>query len=128
MLMVRDGLQPPFHRPPQEDLYFPGTVNLTVRVAYTESMRCVAMTAVLVTLTCVLPAAPQVSDSPQIKKLTPDELNKLLNGKDKHLFLDVREPRELEEFGTVKGYVNIPVGELESRLKEIPKDAVIVTL
>ena len=42
-------------------------------------------------------------------------------------FLDVREPKEIEELGTLKGYVNIPVGQLESRLSEVPKDRFIVT-
>jgi len=44
------------------------------------------------------------------------------------LLLDVREPGELKESGTIKGYVNIPLGQLESRLDKIPKDKVIVTL
>jgi len=39
----------------------------------------------------------------------------------------VREPKELTELGTIKGYVNIPLGQLESRLSEIPKDKLIVT-
>ena len=42
-------------------------------------------------------------------------------------FLDVREPKEIEELGTLKGYVNIPVGQLEGRLSEVPKDRFIVT-
>lgn len=62
------------------------------------------------------------------KKLTPDELKELLEKKDKVFLLDVREPRELEEFGAIEGYVNIPLGQLQDRLKEIPKDKVIITL
>ena len=42
--------------------------------------------------------------------------------------LDVREPGELKEFGTIQGYVNIPIGQLEKRLHQIPKNKVIVTL
>ena len=42
-------------------------------------------------------------------------------------FLDVREPSELEELGTLEGYVNIPLGQIEKRLKEIPKDKAIIT-
>ena len=41
--------------------------------------------------------------------------------------LDVREPKELEELGTFEGYVNIPVGQLEKRLSEVPKDKAIIT-
>ena len=42
-------------------------------------------------------------------------------------FLDVREPSELEELGTLEGYVNIPLGQIEKRLSEIPKDKAIIT-
>ncbi len=66
-------------------------------------------------------------DSQKTKVLTPEEASKALEGADVFL-LDVREPKELEESGTIKGYVNIPLGQLESRLKEIPKNKVIVTL
>jgi rhodanese-related sulfurtransferase len=43
------------------------------------------------------------------------------------LLLDVREPEEIEELGTIEGYVNIPIGELESRLDELPRDKTILT-
>lgn len=62
------------------------------------------------------------------KKLTPEELKQLLEKKDKIFLLDVREPKELEESGVIEGYTNIPLGQLEKRLNEIPKDKVIVTL
>ena len=42
-------------------------------------------------------------------------------------FLDVREPKELVEFGSYEGYVNIPMSQLESRLGELPKDRPILT-
>lgn len=62
-----------------------------------------------------------------VKKLSADDLKQALEKKDTFL-LDVREPKELQESGAVKGYVNIPLGQLESRLSEIPKDKTIVTL
>ena len=43
------------------------------------------------------------------------------------MLLDVREPWELEKFGTRKGYINIPLGELEDRLDELPTDKTILT-
>ena len=64
----------------------------------------------------------------QTKDLTPEELAKLLEQKDKVFFLDVRSPDEIEKLGSVKGYVNIPLDQLEGRLKEVPKDKLIVTL
>ena len=60
------------------------------------------------------------------KKLSADELKELLEKKDV-FFLDVREPKELEELGTIKGYVNIPLDHLEKRIAEVPKNKLIVT-
>lgn len=59
------------------------------------------------------------------KKLTADDLKQALEDKDA-FFLDVREPKELEELGTIKGYVNIPIGQLEARLSEVPKNKRII--
>ncbi len=62
------------------------------------------------------------------KELTAGELEKLLASQDNIFYLDVREPEEIKQLGSVRGYVNIPIGQLEARLKEIPKDKLIVTL
>ena len=40
--------------------------------------------------------------------------------------LDVRTPEELQEDGVIAGYTHIPIGELEGRLAEVPKDKPIV--
>jgi rhodanese-related sulfurtransferase len=58
--------------------------------------------------------------------LSSEELAKRLESK-QVFFLDVREPQEFEELGTLKGYVNIPLGQLENRLSEIPRDKLIIT-
>jgi rhodanese-related sulfurtransferase len=62
----------------------------------------------------------------QVKQLTTEEIKAAIQKKDV-FFLDVREPKELEELGTIKGYVNIPLGQLENRLSELPKDKLILT-
>ncbi len=62
------------------------------------------------------------------KTLSVDQLAKLLETPEKVFFLDVREPEEIARLGSVKGYVNIPLTKLEGRLKEIPKEKLIVTL
>ena len=62
------------------------------------------------------------------KKIEADELAKLLEQPGKVFFLDVRTKEEIAKLGSVKNYVNIPVDELASRLNEIPKDKLIVTL
>lgn len=64
--------------------------------------------------------------APAEKDLTPEELGKLLEKRENLFFLDVREPREIEQLGGIKGYVNIPLGQLESRLNEIPRNKLIV--
>jgi hypothetical protein len=70
------------------------------------------------------PATP--STPPQAPKMASDEVMALLE-KGEVFFLDVREPSELEELGTLEGYVNIPLGQIEKRLTEIPKDKAIIT-
>jgi len=71
-----------------------------------------------------LPAIPAFGES---KKLSTEELEKLLEKRENLFFLDVREPDELKQLGSLDGYVNIPLGQLEKRLNEIPKDKLIVT-
>jgi predicted sulfurtransferase len=71
------------------------------------------------------PSQPAASQ-PTAPKMTSDEVMARLEKGDV-FFLDVREPRELAELGTFEGYVNIPLGQLEKRLNEIPKDKPIIT-
>jgi len=60
------------------------------------------------------------------KRIEAQEIDRVLAEADA-LLLDVREPEEIEELGTIEGYVNIPIGELESRLDELPRDKTIRT-
>lgn len=69
------------------------------------------------------PAPPAENATPP--RIKAADLDRLLQGD--VLFLDVREPSELEKFGTLKGYLNIPIGQLERRLDELPKDRPILT-
>ena len=55
-----------------------------------------------------------------------DDLKQKYDRGEKLFYLDVREPQELEELGTLKGFVNIPLSQVESRLGEIPKDRPVV--
>ena len=64
--------------------------------------------------------------APKAQKMASDDVLALLE-KGEVFFLDVREPKELEELGTFEGYVNIPLGQIEKRLNEIPKDKAIIT-
>jgi len=62
------------------------------------------------------------------REISSDELAKLLEQPGKVFFLDVRERAEIASLGSVKGYVNIPLSQLEARIKEVPKDKLVVTL
>ncbi len=55
-----------------------------------------------------------------ISTLTVDELKKKLDSKSKIHILDVRNPDELQ-YGTVPGYAQIPLPELEKRYSELDK-------
>ena len=61
------------------------------------------------------------------KNLSDEELAKLLEKRENIFFLDVREPEEIKQLGSIPGYVNIPIGQLEKRLSEIPKNKPIIT-
>ena len=53
----------------------------------------------------------------------------MLDKEGKNLFvLDVREPKELEELGTLEGSFNVPVGDVEKRMAEIPKGKPLVVV
>jgi rhodanese-related sulfurtransferase len=69
---------------------------------------------------------PPAAGRPNTPKMASDEVMTLLERGDV-LFLDVREPKELEELGTFEGYVNIPLGQIEKRLDEIPRDKAVIT-
>jgi rhodanese-related sulfurtransferase len=73
-------------------------------------------------------AAPPAPRPPldESKRVKAAEIDALL-AKGDVVVLDVREDAELAETGTVKGAVHIPLGQLEARLGELPKDKVILT-
>ena len=72
------------------------------------------------------PARPEQRPEPQAPRAEGDELAELLASED-YLLLDVRRPEELEENGTVEGYLNIPIEELADRLDEVPRDRPVLT-
>ncbi|CAN5668621.1 molybdopterin-synthase adenylyltransferase MoeB [soil metagenome] len=54
-------------------------------------------------------------------ELTVTELKALMDGQSDLYLLDVREPFE-REIATIEGSTSIPLGELEARLSELPRD------
>jgi hypothetical protein len=86
---------------------------------------------VLAAVAALLVAAPLAAQEPRVKdgpdrRIEADEVDKYIL-EHKVFFLDVREPKELEELGTLEGYYNIPLGQLDKRLGELPKDRLILT-
>jgi rhodanese-related sulfurtransferase len=71
-------------------------------------------------------ALPLIAQDGPDRRVQADEIDKYIQEK-KVFFLDVREPKEIEELGTLEGYYNIPIGDLEKRLGELPKDKLILT-
>jgi hypothetical protein len=90
-------------------------------------MRRVLLLTALLLLPAIAMAQPGPSSAqPKAQKMASDDVLTLLE-KGEVFFLDVREPKELAELGTFEGYVNIPLGQIEKRLNEIPKDKAIIT-
>jgi len=59
--------------------------------------------------------------TPDVPTVTVQELNEARQTKAPHFLLDVREPAEYA-VGRIEGSKFIPLGELESRLAELPRD------
>ncbi|SRR5713101_2217214 len=104
--------------------------------------RALAVSVLAVAVATPLPASPQApSPSPsaaaraKLSEVTPMSEDMRIKADDvdsvmasgKVFFLDVREPKEIEELGSYEGYVNIPMSQLEARLGELPKDRPILT-
>jgi rhodanese-related sulfurtransferase len=89
--------------------------------------RLAVLTFAVVTLALVAVATPLLAQTPDsARRVDPANIDALI-ADGKTVVLDVREPNELEETGTVKGAIHIPLGQLEARLGELPKDKVILT-
>jgi predicted sulfurtransferase len=88
--------------------------------------RIALMAAFLFVPILAMAQSSQPAAQPKAPKMASDDVLTLVE-KGEVFFLDVREPKELEELGTFEGYVNIPVGQIEKRLSEIPKDKAIIT-
>jgi rhodanese-related sulfurtransferase len=62
---------------------------------------------------------------PAVPTLKPKEVQEKLNNGKRPFLLDVREMQELRE-GYISGAKSIPLGQLNRRMKELPKDHEIV--
>lgn len=66
--------------------------------------------------------AAQEQKPKQPERIAISDLKKKLDSGDKFLLIDVREDWELKQDGAIPGAIHIPVGELDARMKDIPKD------
>ena len=66
-----------------------------------------------------------VAVAAQTERLDVDELKAQLDAGAEVLLIDVREDYEVES-GSIPGSIHIPVGELEARMPDIPKDIRLV--
>ena len=79
----------------------------------------------LLPLLFLFPVGASAQEAPRCPTIPAAQIDRLRQEQDP-LFLDVREAKELQDLGTLEGYVHIPIGELESRLAELPKDRPIL--
>ena len=71
-------------------------------------------------------AAAQKQEAKQPQRIAIPDLKKKLDSGEKFLLIDVREDWELKQDGAIPGAIHIPVGDLDKRMKDIPKDVELV--
>jgi predicted sulfurtransferase len=71
------------------------------------------------------PADPATGRAVGAKEISPEELRARIDAKSKTLIIDVRDPQEFAK-ATIKGALNIPIEQLQERLKDIPRDTTLV--
>lgn len=77
----------------------------------------------LLAISLSTPAMAQESDT---ERIAISELKKKIDSGETFLLIDVREDRELKDSGAIKGAIHIPMGELDARMSDIPKDIELV--
>jgi 3-mercaptopyruvate sulfurtransferase SseA len=68
---------------------------------------------------------PQTGRAIGAREMDPEALKRLFDSKGKVLIIDVRDTESFEK-ETIKGAIHIPLEQLKTRLKEIPKDTTLV--
>lgn len=70
------------------------------------------------------PVDPQTGRAIGAEEISPEELKNYIDKKTKSLIIDVRDPDAFAK-QTIKGAINIPIDQLETNLKNIPKDTAL---
>jgi hypothetical protein len=71
-------------------------------------------------------ASAQEKKDKQPERIAVNDLKKKLDSGEKFILIDVREDWELKQNGAIPGAIHIPMGELDARMKDIPKDVELV--
>jgi len=71
------------------------------------------------------PTDPQTGRAIGAHQISPEDVQKALGTNKKVVIIDVREADSFAK-ETIKGAINIPIGQLEGRLKDFPKDMLLV--
>ena len=62
----------------------------------------------------------------QTERIPITELKEKLDSGAQFLLIDVREDHELERDGAIAGAIHIPMGDLDARMRDIPKNIDLV--
>ena len=84
-----------------------------------------ATTIVLLLAGSVVVSLP-AQTSQEAERIAIQALKEKLESGETFLLIDVREDFELEADGAIRSAIHIPMGELESRMDDIPKDIELV--
>jgi hypothetical protein len=71
------------------------------------------------------PTDPQTGRAIGAHQISPEDVQRALGTNKKVAVVDVREPDSFAK-ETIKGAINIPIGQLEARLKDFSKDTLLV--
>ena len=71
------------------------------------------------------PVDSQTGRAVGARQISPEDVARALGTDKRVVIIDVREPDAFAK-ETIKGAINIPIGELEGRLKDFSKDTLLV--
>lgn len=90
---------------------------------------CRAFALLVIAFTCIAPAKGRLSQeaagADEVGRVSVDELILLMAKKAPVIVIDVRGTDSYDT--KIKGAIQIPLSEIEERLKQIPKDKEIIT-
>ena len=78
-------------------------------------------------MTVLVLGSPLIAQqSEDVDRIAVQTLKEQLDNGETFILIDVREDYELEEDGAIDGAIHIPMGELEARMNDIPRNIRLV--